>query len=337
MNSRERVLAAVQFKATDRVPVIAQVFGFAARYSRVPLEDYLRDGELLARCQLRAFEDFGYDAVFALMDAYVETEAIGSVLDYRANQYPVIGSWALTDAAALSTLKMPDPARAGRMPGLLAAIRSLRRQLGQEVPVVGCVLGPMTLATQLLGMEASLYLAIDAPEQFAQLLDFATDVAIRFGSEQLTAGADLPMVFEPSASPDVIPAQFYREFVLPRLFRLFSSLKQAGAPINWLHTAGPIDPVLPFYARMGVELANIDYCVDPRKAQQAVPGICLNGNLKPLSFVEAEAEEIYRQSTELLHQFAARGGFILSTGCEIPLEAKPENITAMVRAARLES
>jgi uroporphyrinogen decarboxylase len=83
MNSLERIVAAVQFQATDRVPVIAQVFGHAATLSGISLEDYVRDGETLARCQLQAWQHYGYDAVFSVMDTNVETEALGSILKYR--------------------------------------------------------------------------------------------------------------------------------------------------------------------------------------------------------------------------------------------------------------
>ena len=75
MNSLERIAAAVAFEESDRVPVIAQVFGHAAVMSGVSLKAYLRDGELLAQCQIKALEKYGYDAVFAVMDVNVETEA----------------------------------------------------------------------------------------------------------------------------------------------------------------------------------------------------------------------------------------------------------------------
>ncbi len=44
----------------------------------VDLRDYVQNGELLARCQIKALERYDYDAVFALMDVGVETEAVGS-------------------------------------------------------------------------------------------------------------------------------------------------------------------------------------------------------------------------------------------------------------------
>ena len=334
MNSIERIKAAVNFEIPDRVPVIAQVFGHAATLAGIALGDYVQDGDLLARCQIQALERYDYDAVFALMDVNVETEAVGSNLIYRANQYPDVKSYAFSGDATVESLSVPDPHETARMPELLKAVRLLRQAVGDDVLVVGCVLGPMTLATQLLGIETALYLAIDEPEQFADLMNFATEVVIRFGVAQIEAGAHLPIVFDPSSSPAVIPRQFYREFVLPRLKRLFAAFKQTGAIANWLHIAGPTESILSSYPQAGVDIANFDYSVNPLEAQQAIPQTCLNGNIKSLSFIEKTPEAIAEESSGLLDWFADRGGFILSSGCEIPPESKPENVAAMVLATR---
>ena len=334
MNSLERIQAAVSFGTPDRVPVVAQVFGHAAVFSGVDLSNYVQDGGLLARCQEQALRYYGYDAVFALMDVNVEAEALGSRLTYRANQYPVIDSYALTDASDVDRLQIPDPQGAGRMPELLRAARLLRQAVGDEVLVVGCVMGPMTLAVQLLSLEATLFLAADDPDQFAHLLDFTTEVVTCFGVAQLKAGAHLPIVFDPAATAEVLPPQFYREFELPRLARVFAAFKRVGSAANWLHIAGAVQPILSYYPQAGVELANIDYCVDPAAAVNALPRTCLDGNIKPLLFVEGTPAEIKDEASRLLGQFANRGGFILSSGCEIPVEARPDTIAAMVSAVR---
>ena len=88
MNSLERIAAAIAFQTTDRAPVIAQVFGHAATLAGAPLDDYVRNGEILARCQVAAWKRYGYDAVFSVMDVNVETEACGSVLRYRNGGWP---------------------------------------------------------------------------------------------------------------------------------------------------------------------------------------------------------------------------------------------------------
>jgi uroporphyrinogen decarboxylase len=270
MNSLERITAAVAFQDTDRPPVIAQVFGHAATLAGVALYDYVRDGETLARCQLTALERYGYDAVFSVMDVNVETEAVGSALRYRENQYPVIERYALSWKGDWN-LSIPDPQHAGRMPEMLKALRILRRKLGNDVLVVGCVLGPFTLATQLLGIETALYTAIDEPSRLEDAMDFATDVSIRFGLAQLQAGAHLPIVFNPSASPAVIPPKFFREFELPRLKKVFRAFAGAGAVANWLHIAGPIKPIMSYYPKAGVNMANFDYCVSVEDAGNELP------------------------------------------------------------------
>jgi uroporphyrinogen decarboxylase len=334
MNSLERTLAAVTFAPLDRMPVMPQVFGHAAAVAGVSLDDYIRDGELLARSQLLALERYGYDAVFAVMDVNVETEALGSTLKFRKNQYADIETFALAPADRWDRLTLPDPEHAGRMPEMLKALRLLRRELDNRVPIVGCVMGPLTLATQLLGIETALYQAIDAPERFSQLLDFATEVLIRFGLAQLQAGAHLPIVFDPSASPAVVPPAFFREFELPRLTRLFSAFKQAGALANWLHIAGPTDTILALYPHAGVDIANFDYCVPASTAQEKLPRTCVDGNVKPLAFVASQPSQVAAEAAQLVQGFAGRGGFILSSGCEIPAEANPENIAALVQAAQ---
>jgi uroporphyrinogen decarboxylase len=334
MNSLERIAAATAFQTTDRVPVIAQVFGHAATLAGVPLDDYVQDGEILAGCQLAAWKQYGYDAVFSVMDVSVETEACGSVLRYRKNQYPVIERHALSPASDWDAWALPDPERAGRMPEMLKALGILRRELGSDALVVGCILGPFTLATQLLGLETTLYLAIDDPPRLERLMDFATEVIIGYGRAQLRSGAHLPVVFDPAASPAVVPSQFFREFELPRLRRVFRALADEGATANWLHIAGPVETILPYYAKAGVHIANFDYCVNVVEARNLLPSTCLDGNVKSLSFVDESPADIEAKSLELLRVFRDQGGFILSSGCEIPPESRPENVAAMVQAAR---
>ena len=55
------------------------------------------------------------------MDVNVETEAVGSVLNYRPDRYPVIERYALADGRDGSELCVPDPQRAARMPEMLKA------------------------------------------------------------------------------------------------------------------------------------------------------------------------------------------------------------------------
>jgi uroporphyrinogen decarboxylase len=48
--------------------------------------------------------------------------------------------------------------------------------------------------------------------------------------------------------------------------------------------------------------------------------------------MESDSSQIEAQAAHLLDTFQKRKGFILSSGCEIPPEAAPENVAAMVKA-----
>lgn len=333
MNHLDRLAATIKFKKTDRPPVAGPVFGHAAHLSGLPLHRYLQSGRLLADAQISAHNHYGYDITFAFFDVNVETEAMGAVLHFREHDYPYVQQGAFSPDTDFLSLAVPDLSRAGRIPELLEGVRLLRARFANSVPVAGLVLGPFNLACQLIGMEDTLYLAVDDPKAFTALLDFATEFCIAYGIAQIEAGVHLPIIFDVSASPEIIPAGFFREFELPRLKRVFSRFKAAGAIANWLFITGDIKSILHYFPVIGVDIANFDYCVPPDAVKHSLPHTCVNGNVKPLLFEHGTPEEIDRAARELLTQFSRRKGFILSAGCEIPLRARPDTIQALVKAA----
>jgi uroporphyrinogen decarboxylase len=334
MNSLETILSTVRMKRTDRVPVIPQVFGHAAVCNGVPLEKYLRNGTTLAECQIQAREKYGYDGVFALADVNVESEAMGSEIVYRDGLYPYIKRHVLSDANGVDEVKIPDPTSDGRMPEVLEAIRITSEALGNEALVACALLGPFTLTCQLLGTERTLYMLADDMPLFLEFLNISERVAISYGEAQVKAGAHVPIMFDPGATPSVLPPRLFREIEAPSLSRIRLALAAAGAAGTWLHIAGGTDSIMSSCRSIGVQVVNFDYDVTPESAISALPDVCLDGNVKSLSFCSGSPREVSQRSGGLLRAFEKRGGFILSSGCEIPLEANPECIHAMVETVR---
>ncbi len=334
MNSIERIINTVNFKKCDRVPVSSQIGGHSAILSGYKLIEYVKSGEIAAKSQINALKYYGYDTVFAIFDTCVETEAVGSTISYKENIYPCVSKYILNKQSNFDNLKLPDPYSDGRMPEILKCIKILKKEIGDKTVVVGTVIGPITIATQLIGLEEMLYLAIDFPNKFEKLIKYATQIAIDFSLAQLKQGAHVILIFDPSASQTVIPPQFYREFVLPRHKELFLKIKNAGSIANWVHSAGKIDDIMSYYKEAGITIANFDWEMSPQMMKEKLPDICVDGNLKPLDFVNSTPKIIFEESKKLLKIFEKRGGFILSNGCEIPPEAKPENIKAMVDAVK---
>jgi uroporphyrinogen-III decarboxylase len=62
--------------------------------------------------------------------------------------------------------------------------------------------------------------------------------------------------------------------------------------------------------------------------------ICLMGDVHPTKLVLGTPDAIYAYSRRLIEEIGPEG-FILSQGCDVPLEAKPENYRAMIAAAHI--
>ena len=334
MNSIDRIKSTIRFEKTDRVPVFSHIYGLAARLNQISLKDYLNSAELLARCQLEAWKRFGYDGVTVFADNSLEAEALGSKISYPDGAYPQIEKPCLTNSQDWKYLAIPDPEKDGRMPVILEACRILKQEVGEGTAVVGTVQGPMTLAGQLLGIEKLIYIVVDHPAQFCALLNFTTRVMVTFGKALINAGAHIIHIFDPSSSCSVINRAVFREYILPNLKQAFKEFKDSGAPICWLNITGQTGPVLDLFPETGADLFNIDYLVPISIAMEKLPHHCINGNIKPFNFISGAEKVIRREAGDLLKETQSRGGFILSPGCEVPLESQVGNIEAMLSAVR---
>lgn len=88
MNSLERIASTIKFKDTDRMPVVAQVFGHAVTLSGVPVDEYVRNGEtpveraetLRLRCSLlgdgRQRGDRGHQLCFTIANFNLYAQAL---------------------------------------------------------------------------------------------------------------------------------------------------------------------------------------------------------------------------------------------------------------------
>ena len=334
MKSIDRIKSTIRFERTDRAPIFSHIYGFASRINNIPLKDYLNSGELLAFCQLEAWKQFGYDGVTAFADNSLEAEALGTKISYKDDAYPQIDKYCLNNIHDWKYLSIPDPEEDGRMPVIIDACRILKDEVGEETAVVGTVQGPMTLAGQLLGLEKLIYSVVDHPKEFSYLLNFTTRVMVTFGKALIKAGAHVIHVFDPSSSCSVINRAVFSEYILPHLKQAFKQYKDSGDPICWLNITGQTAPILDLFAETGADLFNIDYLVPISIAMQKLPHHCINGNIKPFNFISGDEEVIQREARELLKETQFRRGFILSPGCEIPLESKVSNIEAMIQAIK---
>ena len=334
MNSTERVFSLLKFLETDRFPVIPEMFGVTATLVGETPRNYARSGAVLAKCQIEARKMIGHDAVFAVADLCVEAEAVGCGIAYPEDNYPHVKEPVLQNHADFNKLSLPDPRKSGRMPEMLNAVRILKKETGGRVPVVAGACGPMTLASRLMDIEKMLYMIVDEPARFRGILDYCGEVCFTWAFALAAEGADIVILSDPSSSPSILPAKVYREFPEGAVHSIFTRLKQAfPEKFTWYSVAGPVQNNTAIIGYSGADITTVDYVVPIETAIEYSGITAINGNVKPLLFLEAGPDEIYAEARKLFPAARVRERFILGSGCEIPLYSDAENIKALVRAA----
>jgi len=137
--------------------------------------------------------------------------------------------------------------------------------------------------------------------------------------------------------PYVSPRQF-EDFVWPTLKKGVDQIVHSGCKAH-VHMDGDLTSVLHLLKDLAKGLPNGKVLLDLEKTDMAkakeVLGdkICLYGNVPSSLLVHGTLMQVEEYCRRLMHNCAEGGGFILSTECETPWNAKPENVKAIIDTA----
>lgn len=332
MTGRERVLAMLDGRPVDHLPLMPITMMYAADTAGVSYRDYASDHRVLARAQCVIAERYGFDYVSAISDPAREVADLGGAVKWFDDQPPAIdeGRALLEDKARLAGLRLPDLST-GRMRDRIEGVRLLKRTVGDDLLVEGWVEGPCAMAADLRGMNTLMYDYSDDPGFVRDLFEFVVEMEVQFALAQIEAGADLIGVGDAAAS--LIGPRLYDEFVLPLEQRLVAAIQAAGARVR-LHICGNTRRILAGMGRTGCDLIDLDYPSPVAEARQAMgPNQVLLGNIDPVRVLRDTTPEAV--STALAGCFKAAGPrFVVGAGCEIPRGTPEANVQAMADFAR---
>lgn len=333
MTSRQRILAMIAGKRTDRLPLMPITMMFAGDLAGVPYGTYVLDHRLLVEAQVRTAERFDLDYVSAISDPTREAADLGAAVKFFENQPPAIdeASALLADRKRLARLKPPDPHKGKRMRDRVKAVALFRKRVGGAKLIEGWIEGPCAMGADLRGMNTLMYDYFDDPGFVRDLFAFAVEMELAFARAQIEAGADLIGVGDAASS--LVGPRIYAEFVWPWQQKLVAGLHALGAPVR-LHICGDTRPNLHLMGRLGCEIVDLDYMV-PLAEARAKMGTrqVLLGNLHPVHVVRDGTPEGIKQALAECRRQAGRR-YIVGAGCEIPRGTPAENLLAMRDYAR---
>jgi methanogenic corrinoid protein MtbC1 len=128
----------------------------------------------------------------------------------------------------------------------------------------------------------------------------------------------------------------FERFEWPFLQRYVDAFVAEGIT-PWLHFDTDWGLNLPYLTKLpkGKCICDLDGATDIFKAKEILKGhMCISGDV-PASLLSIGApEEVEEYCKRLIDEVGDGGGFMLTTGCECPIDVKPENLRAMVETGK---
>ncbi|MGB9928826.1 MAG: methylcobamide:CoM methyltransferase MtaA [Methanosarcina sp.] len=330
MTLKERLLNALEGKEVDKVPVCSVTqTGIVELMDEVgaPWPESHTDPELMAKLAIANYEMSGLEAVRVPYCLTVLAEAMGCEVNMGTkNRQPSVTAHPYPKD--LEGMKMPDNLLdMGRIQAVLDAIKIIRERVGPDVPIIGGMEGPVTLASDLASVKSFMKWSIKKPEMLRQVLDFAAEATIAYANSMVLAGADIISVADPVASPDLMSPDSFKNELQPRLQRFSSEVNS----VTVLHICGNVNPILDYMADCGFEGLSVEEKIGSIKKAKEILGTRarLVGNISsPFTLLPGPVEKIKGEAKKAITE----GVDVLAPGCGIAPMTPLAHIKAMVEA-----
>jgi MtaA/CmuA family methyltransferase len=333
MNGYERIVAMLEGRPVDCLPLMPITMMFAADLIGVPYGRYAADHRMLVEAQLGVAERFDLDFVSCISDPGREAADCGAAIQFFEDQPPAIDETRalLADKKKLSLLKVPDPLGGGRMQDRIEAVAALRRQVGGKRLIEGWIEGPCAEAADLRGINALMLDFYDDPPFVRDLFGFVLEMNLAFAKAQVQSGVDLIGVGDAAAS--LVGPKIYDEFVWPCEKKMVDALHAMGTRVR-LHICGNTSRILGRLGRLGCEIVDLDFKASLAQGRQAMgPQQVLLGNLDPVAVLRNGTPASVAAAIAECHRQAGPR-YIVGAGCEVPRDTPHENLLALCDYAR---
>lgn len=338
MNSYERVIAALERRQPDRVPLVEWVVDERVMEAMLPGCDYFAFNDWLgldnAGMNRSSWQRDNVDYVDKEKGLFRDQWGVIRAFGPESSPYPVEGP--LKTAEDIRKYEPPDP----EADGVLGTLPEVVARYKGKKAITAICRDSLFNPSHLRGVENYLMDLIDHPKLVHELIDKTLSYDLRVTERMVQAGLDVVVFGDDYAdknSPLMSPKHF-KEFVFPGLKRAVDNAHRAGAYVV-KHTDGNIMPILDMIIESGIDAINP---LEPaagmdiaRIKHEYGDRVAIIGNIDCGELLcQASTDEVRRVTRATIEVAAPGGGFCLSSSNSIHSSVKPENYYAMVETLR---
>jgi len=370
MNSRQRVIKALNHEEPDMVPIDmgSTENTTLTRIAYINLRSYLGMVEDPEPFVINRMMDAVYPADDLLQHYQVDFRPIRPSATYKANirempddsfydemniRWKKAGNYYDMVEHPLRQLsleealvaRMPDPRAVGRVAGLREQARLLSANTDSAIVVGHIMWGPFELACALRGYDQFLVDLYEDTAYAEALLDRNLELALAFWDAYLAEvghcvqvcaqGDDLGMQTGPIISPEM-----YRRLIKPRHAKLFGFIRSRSSARVFLHSCGSVYDLIPDLVEVGVEiLSPVQFTaakMDLRSLKRDFGELLTfwGGGTDTQHFLpRASVGEIRDHVREIFDIMAPGGGFVFVPVHNIQADVEAKRVDAIYNAA----
>ncbi|MBI4483048.1 MAG: uroporphyrinogen decarboxylase [Acidobacteria bacterium] len=331
----DRFLRACRREPVDATPVwfMRQAGRFLPEYRKLrekySLLTMAKTPDLAAQVTLMPLERLGVDAAILFADILLPVEPMGIRFDFEEGTGPLIHNpvRSRADVERLQSVEVEEA-----LSFVVEAVRILRRELENRVPLIGFAGAPFTLASYLIEGGSSRSHLLTKSLMYREsgvwhgLMDKLSEVVLSYLRAQVRAGAQAVQLFD-SWVGCLSPGD-YREYVLPYSRRILQGLEDTGVPR--IHFGTETGALLEIMTEAGGEVMAVDWRVHLDEAWSRLgDGFAIQGNLDPAVLL-GPFGEVRRRALEILRRAIGRPGHIFNLGHGVLPQTPVENVVQLV-------
>ncbi|MBS3909973.1 MAG: uroporphyrinogen decarboxylase [Actinobacteria bacterium] len=337
MAFNDRFLRACRREPVDATPVwlMRQAGRYMKEYRDIRAKyDFLtmcKKPEVAAEITLQPIDALDVDAAILFADILLPFEGMGIDLEFAKGEGPVIHN-PVRGMADVANVRVIDAEEA--TPYVAEAIKILRRELENRVPLIGFSGAPFTLASYVIegsGSRDYRYakaMMYEAPAAWHALMEKLAEIVTRYLKMQIAAGAQAVQMFDSWVG--ALNPNDYREFVMPYSALVMDNLADAGVPR--IHFANNASTLLELVSEAGGDVVGIDWRVNLDEAWRRIGyDKAIQGNFDPIALF-GPVESIEARVKDILDRTDGRPGHIFNLGHGIHKETPVEHAKALVDA-----
>lgn len=340
--SEHRFLNALLRKPVDMTPVwmMRQAGRYLPEYraTREKAGNFLKlckNPELACEVTLQPLERYPLDAAILFSDILTIPDAMGLGLTLNEGIGPRFDHPVRTKAD-VEKLFEPDPET--ELKYVMDAVRVIRRELHDRVPLIGFSGSPWTLGTYMVEGGSSRDFATikkfiyQEPQLAHQMLSIVAKSVTSYLNAQIAAGAQAVMIFDTWGG--ILTTRDYKAFSLDYMQQIVAGLNTGEGdnriPVILFTKGG--GQWLEMMADTGCDALGLDWTIEIGDARARVGDrVALQGNMDP-GMLRAPAERIREEVKHILSSFGEGSGHVFNLGHGITPDIDPENAGVFINA-----